>query len=77
MPELEDSLRANFAKLLISLHMDCDPLDCLTVPQKTRVFADYKPLDNHKIVIDEEGPELPANNTEKVPEKNKKYFSDL
>jgi hypothetical protein len=41
--DLNDALRSNFAKLLISLHMDCDPLDKMNLPDKTRVYADYKP----------------------------------
>lgn len=43
--DLNDALRSNFAKLLISLHMDCDPLDKMNLPDKTRVYADYKPQD--------------------------------
>ena len=35
---LKDTLRSNFAELLISLHMDCDPLDTMPIPQMTRVF---------------------------------------
>ena len=37
---LEDSLRANFARLLIHLHLDRDPLERIVVPVRTRVWSD-------------------------------------
>jgi len=37
---LPHSLRARFARLLITLHMDKDPLEALNVPVMTRVWDD-------------------------------------
>lgn len=37
---LENKLRAQFARLLISLHMDKDPLEKLNIPVMTRVWDD-------------------------------------
>ena len=40
--KLEKSLRAKFAKLLVSLHMDKDPLEQLNVPVLTRVWDEIE-----------------------------------
>jgi len=55
---LKDTLRSNFAELLISLHMDCDPLDTMVIPEMTRVFNLLAKLDD----VDQELP----NNVEKI-----------
>lgn len=49
------ALRAKFARLLVSLHMDKDPLEALNVPILTRVWDDVEKI------------ELPRNT--KVPKK--------
>lgn len=41
-PKLQHSLRAKFAKLLVALHMDKDPLEQLNVPVMTRVWDEIE-----------------------------------
>ena len=41
-PKLQDSLRSKFAKLLVALHMDKDPLEQLNVPVMTRVWDEIE-----------------------------------
>jgi len=57
---LPDILRSNFAQLLISLHMDCDPLETQKVPEMTRVFATLQPITKDS--------ELKQHNTEIIPQ---------
>ena len=40
--KIEYSLRARFAKLLITLHMDKDPLEKLNIPIMTRVWDEIE-----------------------------------
>ena len=40
--KIPESMRANFANLLISLHLDKDPLEKLVIPIMTRVWKDVE-----------------------------------
>ena len=64
--KIESSMRANFAKLLINLHIDKDPLEKLVVPIMTRKWND----------IDEGKKEVPVSR-EKVPESLMQLKKDL
>jgi len=39
-PNISFTMRANFAKVLISLHMDRDPIEQINVPILTRVWGE-------------------------------------
>ena len=55
--KLEHRIRANFARLLISLHMDNDPLDPLIIPLMTRVYSEVEDPDMELTHKDEAIPE--------------------
>lgn len=40
--EIKEAMRARFARLLITLHMDKDPLEKLNIPIMTRVWDDIE-----------------------------------
>lgn len=53
---IENSMRANFAKLLINLHIDKDPLEKLVVPIMTRKWND---IDGGKVGVPESRETIP------------------
>ena len=54
--KIPPEMRANFAKLLIHLHLDKDPLEKLVVPVMTRVWED---VENEQMTIPKSSSEIP------------------
>ena len=66
--KIPPAMRANFAKLLIHLHLDKDPLEKLVVPVMTRVWDD---IEDAKMEIPRSTAPIPEKLLELKPALNK------